>query len=146
MLLVVVMVDLDDVVVEVVELGSLGVAGISCGFADEYGNVHCGTGAGCTVGDGRCGRQLFGCQSIGFWPFDPLWLWFQGNPWLGVPSLHHGKDNRTFVAMGLGLCPSSSCVTDAGLLRRVFVTTSGVPSLLLISDVVHLGLGTVLSA
>jgi hypothetical protein len=43
------------VVVEAVELGSLGVAGIYCGFAGEYGNVHYGIGAGCTDGDGRCG-------------------------------------------------------------------------------------------
>jgi hypothetical protein len=40
--------------------------------------------------------------------------------------------------------PASGCVTTTGLLRRVFMTTSGVPSLLLIGDVVHLGLGTVL--
>jgi hypothetical protein len=67
-LLVVVTADLDDVVVvEAVELGSLG-------FAGEDGNVHCGIGVGCTDGDGWCGRQLFGCHPVGFWPFDPLWL------------------------------------------------------------------------
>jgi hypothetical protein len=55
-LAVVVTADLDAmVVVEAVELGSLGVAGIYCGFAGEYGNVHYGIGAGCTDGDGRCG-------------------------------------------------------------------------------------------
>jgi hypothetical protein len=66
----------DVVVVEAVELGSLGVAGICCGFAGGDGNAHCGIGAGSIVGDGRCGRQLFGCQQVGFWPFYPLWLWF----------------------------------------------------------------------
>jgi hypothetical protein len=49
------------VVVEAVKLGSLGCCGIYCDFAGEDGNVHCGIGAGCTDGDGRCGRQLFGC-------------------------------------------------------------------------------------
>jgi hypothetical protein len=93
------------VVVEAVELGFLGVAGIYCGFVGEDGNVHCGIGAGCTDGDGRCGQQLFSCQPVGFWPFDLLFLWFQGNPWLGVLSLRRGKDNRIFVAAGLGLCP-----------------------------------------
>ena len=88
----------DVVVVEAVELGSLG-------FAGEDGNVHCGIGAGCTDGDGRCGRQLFGYQPIGFWPFNLLFLWFQGSPSLGLPSLHHGKDSRTFAVAGLGLCP-----------------------------------------
>jgi hypothetical protein len=68
---VVVTVDLDAVVVEAVELGFLGVevsvvAGIYYGFAGEDGNVHCGIGVGCTDGDGRCGRRLFGCQSVGF--------------------------------------------------------------------------------
>jgi hypothetical protein len=53
---VVVTIDLGDVVVvEAVELGSLGVAGICCGFAGEGANVHCGIGVGCTVEDGRCG-------------------------------------------------------------------------------------------
>jgi hypothetical protein len=33
--------------------------------------------------------------------FVPLVL---GQPWLGVPSLRRGKDNRIFVAAGLGLC------------------------------------------
>jgi hypothetical protein len=42
--------------------------------------------------------------------------------------------------------PASGCVTVVALLRRVFVTTSSVPSLLLIGDVVHLGLGAVLPA
>jgi hypothetical protein len=74
----------DVVVVEAVELGFLGVAGICCGFAGGDGNSHCGIGDGCIVGDGRCGRQLFGCQPIGFWPFCPLWPWFQGSPWWDV--------------------------------------------------------------
>jgi hypothetical protein len=104
------MVDLDDVVVVgVVELESLGVADICCGFVGEDGNVYCGISVCCIVGDGMCGRQPFGCQSVGFWPFDPLWLWFQGSPWLGVPSLRHGKGNRTFVVVGLGLCPCLWC-------------------------------------
>jgi hypothetical protein len=42
--------------------------------------------------------------------------------------------------------PASRFVTVAALLRRVVMTTSGVPSLLLICDVVHLGLGAVLPA
>jgi hypothetical protein len=42
--------------------------------------------------------------------------------------------------------PTSRCVTVAALLRRVVLTTSGVPSLLLICNVVHLGLGAVLPA
>jgi hypothetical protein len=36
--------------------------------------VIVGFGAGCTDGDGRCGRQLFDWQSVGFWPFDLLLL------------------------------------------------------------------------
>jgi hypothetical protein len=42
--------------------------------------------------------------------------------------------------------PASDCVTVATLLQRVIVMTSGVPSLLLIGNVVHLGLGAVLLA
>jgi hypothetical protein len=71
----------DVVVVEAVELGFLGVAGICCGFAGGGSNAHCGIGAGCIVRDGRCGRQLFGCQPFGFSPFCPLWPWFQGSRW-----------------------------------------------------------------
>jgi hypothetical protein len=92
------------VVVEAVELGFLGVAGICCGFAGGDGNAHCGIGDGCIVGDGWCGRQLFGCQLNGFWPFCPLCPWFQGSPWWDVPSLRHGKGNRTFAIVGLDLC------------------------------------------
>jgi hypothetical protein len=104
--MVAVTIDLDVVVVvEAVELGFLGVVGIYCGFVGEDGSVHCGICVGCTDADGRCGRQLFGCQSVGSWPFDLLLLWFQGNPWLGVPSLRHGKGNRIFTVVGLGLCP-----------------------------------------
>jgi hypothetical protein len=43
------------VVVEAVELGILGVAGICCGFGGRDGNAHCGIGAGYIVGGGRCG-------------------------------------------------------------------------------------------
>jgi hypothetical protein len=97
----VVTIDLDAVVVVgAVELGSLGVAGICCGVAGEDGNVHCGISVGCTIGDGRCGRQLFGCQPIGFWPCDPLWLWFQSSPWLGAPSLPHRNDSRNLRCCG----------------------------------------------
>jgi hypothetical protein len=57
LLVAVVTVDLDDVVVvQAIELGSLGVASMCCGFAGEDGNVHCRIGAGCIAGDGRCGR------------------------------------------------------------------------------------------
>jgi hypothetical protein len=59
-----------------------------------------------------------------------------------VPSLLHGKDNRTFAVVDSA---SASGVSAASLLRRVFVATSSVSSLLLISDGVHLGLVTVLS-
>jgi hypothetical protein len=40
--------------------------------------------------------------------------------------------------------PASGCITVVALLRRVFMTTSSIPSLLLIGNVVHLGLGTIL--
>jgi hypothetical protein len=56
----------DVVVVEAVELVFLGVSSICCGFGGGDDNAHCGIGAGYIVGDGRCGRQLFGCQPIGF--------------------------------------------------------------------------------
>jgi hypothetical protein len=140
------MIDLDAMVVEEVELGFLGVVGIYCGFVGEDGNAHCGIGAGCTDEDGRCGLHLFGCQSVGFWPFDLLLPWFQGNPRLGVLSLRHGKDNRIFAAAASASTPASGCVTIVALLRRVIMTTSGVPNMLLICDVVHLGLGAVLLA
>jgi hypothetical protein len=54
------------VVVEAVELGFLGVASICCDFVGGDGTTHRGIGVGCIVGDGRCGRQLFGCQPAGF--------------------------------------------------------------------------------
>jgi hypothetical protein len=75
----VVVVDFGDVVVAAVGVGFLGVAG-TCGFAGGDGNVHCAIGAGDIAGDGRCGRQLFGCQLVDFWPSYLWWPWFQGNP------------------------------------------------------------------
>jgi hypothetical protein len=63
--MVAVTIDLDVVVVvEAVELGFLGVVGIYCGFVGEDGSVHCGICVDCTDADGRCGRQLFGCQPV----------------------------------------------------------------------------------
>ena len=46
----------------------------------------------------------------------------------------------------LASAPASSRVSVVALLRRVIMTTSDVLGLLLICDVVHLGLGAVLSA
>jgi hypothetical protein len=130
------------VVEEAIEVGFLGVAGTCCGFASGEGNVHCGNGVADIVGDGRCGRQLFGCQPVDFWPSYLWWAWFQRNPWWDVPRLRHGKDSRTFAVAGLGLC---LCLWwfRRGPVARVLVSTSGVSSLLLISDGVHLGLVTV---
>jgi hypothetical protein len=62
-----------------------------------------------------------------------------------VPSLCHGKSNRTSAVMGSASAPASGVVV-AALLCGVFVTTSGVSSLLPIGYVVHLGLDTVLPA
>jgi hypothetical protein len=99
-----VVVDFGDVVAVAVGAGFLGVAGTCCGFAGGDGNVHYGIGASDIVGDGRCGRKLFGCQPVDFWPSYFWWPWFQGNSWWDVPSLHHGKDSRTFAVVGLALC------------------------------------------
>jgi hypothetical protein len=46
----------------------------------------------------------------------------------------------------LASASASGCITSTALVRRVIMTTSGVPSLLLICNVVHLGLGVVLLA
>jgi hypothetical protein len=70
----VVVVDFGDVVVVAVGVGLLGVAG-TYGFAGGDGNVCCGIDAGDIIGGGRCGRQLFGCQPVDFWP---SYLW---RPW-----------------------------------------------------------------
>ena len=62
-----------------------------------------------------------------------------------MSSLRNGKGNRTFTVVGLA-SGATSGVSSMALLRGVFVTTSGVTSLLLIGDVVHLGLVAVLSS
>ena len=67
-----------DVVLLAVGVGFLGVVG-TCEFAGGDDNVHCGIGAGDIVVVGRCGRQLFGCQPVYFWPSYLCWPWFQGN-------------------------------------------------------------------
>jgi hypothetical protein len=62
-----------------------------------------------------------------------------------VSSLHDGKGNRTFTVADLASA-SAFGVSVVALLHGVFMTTSGVTSLLLIGDDMHLGLVVVLPA
>jgi hypothetical protein len=131
--------DFGDVVVRE-GLGSLGVAN-TCGFAGGGGMVHCGIVAGGIVGDDRCVQILVGWLISGHSVFGGLGFGAVPGGMCGVFAVKKAVEPSRLWGSAFS---STSRVGAAALLCGVLLATSGVSSLLLVGDSVHLLLVAVL--